>query len=360
MATSSRVAALSLVFAAALMSGSAGAFASTAAILVHGKRITSIAVSSRALVWRSSAAPYHGGPGCEAVIHSRRWGDGSVRTVFRCKPRSEGDPYGEMAVGAGATVFTRQFLDFGGCCDSEFITHLRTAARAGIDSSDHFFGCGGDDIRGLAARGSVAAYGKLEWTSTSCPGNPDIGTETLTGGGVYTISLPAGQPRSLAGTPPPAFLALSTTRLAVVPYDLTNPPVNTPPAPLPEIQIWNLATRSLERTIPETGTIRALAMYRDQVVVVVGVNGRRIDRFSAATGLRTATRGVSSEIGPLAVAGRWIVYPVENTIRAFNTGSNRVRIIATPAHPVRQVLAVRGMAVWLAGTGTRIVAAPLS
>ena len=191
------------------------------------------------------------------MIQSRRWSTGAVRTVFRCKPRSEGDP-GEMAVGTSATVLTRVFLHFEGCCDSEFVTNLRTGGKAGIDSSDHLFGCGGDDIRGLAARGGLAAYGTLDWTSTSCPGNPSIGTETLTGGGVSTLPLPPGSPRPLVGAPPPAFIALSTTRLALVPYDLSNPPINRAPDPLPEIQIWNLATRSLERTILETAVVRAL------------------------------------------------------------------------------------------------------
>jgi hypothetical protein len=240
------------------------------------------------------------------------------------------------------------------------VTHLRTAGREGIDSSDHFFGCGGDDIRGLAARGSLAAYAKLDWTSTSCPGNPNIGTETLTGGGVYTFSLPAGQPRPFGGTPPPAFIALSTTRLAVVPYDLTNPPIDRPPNPLPEIQIWDLTTRSLERTIPETAPIRALAMSGDQVVVMAGLNGLRLDRFSASTGLALTSRGISSDAAAtLAVYDRWIVYPVDRTIRVLNTRSNRVRIIATLAHPPHGVLAVRGRAIWLAATGTRVVATSL-
>ena len=362
MATKFWVAAFCVLFETALLSVSAGAFASTPTILVHGKRITSIAANSRALVWRSySAAPYRGGPRCDAVIRSRRWGGDSVRTVFRCKPRSEGDPYSEMAASASATVFTRVFLNFGGCCDSEFVTHLRTAARAGIDASDHFFGCGGHDIRGLAARGNLAAYGKLEWTSTSCPGNPNIGTETLTGGGVYTLPLPNGRPKRLVGTPPAAFLGLTTSRLALVPYDMSNPPVNRPPGPLPEIQIWNLVTRSLERTIPETGVIRALAMSGDQIVVMVGVNGLRLDRFSASTGLRTTSRAISTEAAPtLAVYDRWIVYPVASTIRVLNTHSDRIRIVATLAHPPHGVIAARGRAIWLAGTGTRIVAMPLS
>jgi hypothetical protein len=78
--------------------------------------------------------------------------------------------------------------------------------------------------------------------------------------------------------------------------------------------------------------------------------------------LRTATRAISSAAAPsLAVGeGRWIVYPVDTDIRVLNTRRNRVRILATLAHPPRQVLALRGRAIWLAGTGIRIVAMPLS
>jgi len=58
-------------------------------------------------------------------------------------------------------------------------------------------------------------------------------------------------------------------------------------------------------------------MSGDQVVVTVGIHSLRVDRFSASTGLRTATRALSSEAAPsLAVYDRWIVYPVDRTIRA--------------------------------------------
>ncbi len=175
------------------------------------------------------------------------------------------------------------------------------------------------------------------------------------------MALPNGRPKRLVGTPPAASLGLTTSRLALVPYDMSNPPVNRPPGPLPEIQIWNLVTRSLERTIPERGVIRALAMSGDQIVVMVGVNGLRLDRFSASTGLRTTSRAISTEAAPtLAVYERWIVYAVGSTIRVLNTQSNRIRIVATLAHPPHGVIAARGRAIWLAGTGTRIVATPLS
>ena len=94
-------------------------------------------------------------------------------------------------------------------------------------------------------------------------------------------------------------------------------------------------------------------MSGDQVVVTVGIHSLRVDRFSASTGLRTATRALSSEAAPsLAVYDR--------TIRVFNTRTTRVRIVATLARPPHQVLAMRGRAIWLAGTGTRIAAVPLS
>jgi hypothetical protein len=356
------VAVISVLLATVVLCSSTGAAAATPITLVHGKRIIDIAASPRALVWRSYSAPaFPVGPHCNAVIRRLRWSGGGVRTAFRCNPESQGDR-GEMVVGTSAILFTRVFVEAQGCCDHELLTHLRTPSRPGIDSSYHQFGCGGDDVGGLAARGSLAAYGRLDWTSTYCPGNPDTGTETLTGGGVYTMLLPAGQPQPLAGTPPPALLDLSTTRLALVPYDLSNPPVNAVPGELPEIQVWNLATQSLERTIAETGVIRALAVGGDQIAVMVDQAGAvRIDRFSASTGLRTTSRAISAEATPaLAVSYRWIVYTVGRTIRVLNTRTNRVHTAATLAHPPGKVLAARGKAIWIAGRGTFIRAAPLS
>jgi hypothetical protein len=354
--------AISVLCTAVLVCSSTGAAASTPTTLVHGKRIIDIAASPRALVWRSySAAAFPVGPRCNAVIRRLRWSGGGVRTAFRCNPQSQGDR-GEMVVGTSAVLFTRVFVEAQGCCDHELLTHLRTPSRPGIDSSYHQFGCGGDDVGGLAARGGLAAYRRLNWTSTYCPGNPDTGIETLTGGGVYTLSLPAGGPQALVGAPPPALLDLSATRLALVPYDLSNPPVNAVPGGLPEIQVWNLATRSLERTIAEAGVIRALAMGGDQIAVMVDEAGAvRIDRFSASTGLRTTSRPISAEAAPaLAVSYRWIVYTVGRRIRVLNTRTNRIHTAATPAHPPGKVVVARGKAIWIAGRATLIRAAPLS
>ena len=355
-----RMAPATAVAAAACLVTAPGASAATPKLLVHGRQITSIDANSGSLVWRAYSAPWSGGPGCNTVIRRLHWGSPKVSVIFRCDPRRPSGDAGEMAMGSSTVVFSRMFLEGQGCCDTEFRTQLRTVATPAIDSSFHHFGCGGKDILGLAARGNAAVYGRLEWTSTYCPGNPTTGTETLTGGQMFTMALSSGRTQALAGAPPAGLLGVSPTRMALVPYDLSNPPVNKLPGTLPEIQIWNLATRSLERTIHETGEIDALQIRGDQIAALVDRAGAfHIDRFAASTGDALGSRPISGPAAPLlALYRQWVVYVVGRKIVALNTNTHRVHVIARPSYRPTQLLAVRGQAVWLAN-GDRILAAPL-
>ena len=104
---------------------------------------------------------------------------------------------------------------------------------------------------------------------------------------------------------------LSSSRLALVPYDIAAGTVDAFPPPKPEIQLWNLSKRVRERTIAETGVIRALAMRGDLVAVLVddGAGNLRIDRFSASTGAPGGTTAVPASTAPmLAVYYQWVVY----------------------------------------------------
>jgi hypothetical protein len=357
----SRVGAAVAVATAACLLGAAGASAATPRLLVHGRHISSIDANTGSLVWRADSPRASNGGSCASVIRRRAWASSAVRVLFRCDPRNEGDSSGQMAMGSSAVLFSRIYVEGQGCCDTEFRTNLRTIPTPAIDSSFHHFGCGGDDILGVAARGSIGVYGKVEWTSSSCPGNPSTGTETLTGGGLFTIALPSGQPRSLAGTPPAGLLGVSPTRVALVPYDLSNPPVNDLPGTLPQIQVWNLATRSLERTIPETGAITALQIRGDQLAVLVDHAGSsRIDRFSASTGAAEGSRLLVSQAQPmLALDRQWVVYVVGKKIVALNTNTHAVHVVARPTYAPAQILAMRGQVVWTA-RGDRILALPLA
>jgi hypothetical protein len=336
------------------------ASAATPKLLVHGRHISSIDANTGALVWRADSAAAANGGSCASVIRRRAWRSPAVRVLFRCDPRHESDSSGDMAMGTSAVLFSRVYVEGQGCCDTEFRTSLRTIARPAVDTSFHHFGCGGDDILGLAARANIGVYGKVEWTSSSCPGNPSTGTETLTGGGLFTMALPSGQPRSLAGTPPAGLLGVSPTRVALVPYDLSNPPVNELPGTLPEIQLWNLAARSLERTVPETGEIQALQIRGDQLAVLVDQAGiSRIDRFSASTGAAEGSRSLAFAARPmLALYRQWVVYVVGKKIVALNTSTHAVHVVARPTYAPGQILAVRGHVVWTA-RGDRILAVPL-
>ena len=356
-----RAAVACAVVAGACVLAVPAASAATPKLLVHGRRISSIDANSRLLVWRAYSAPTTLGGSCASVIRRRSWASSAAAVLFRCDPRHEDDSYGDMALGASTVAFSRVYIEGQGCCDTEFRTTLRTTGKAGLGSSFHHFGCGGNDIQGLAAHGNTAVYGRLHWVSTNCPGNPSTGTETLTGGGVSTLAMAGGTTQPLTGTPPAALLGVSATRLVLVPYDLTNPPVNELPGSLPEIQVWNLGTRSRERTIPETtGNVRALAVRGDEIAVMVDDAGSvRIDRFSASTGAAEESTPIASTAKPmLTLYYGWAVYVAGKTVTALDTQTGNAHVVARPTYAPTQLAAVRGEAVWLAH-GDRILAAPL-
>jgi hypothetical protein len=149
-----------------------------------------------------------------------------------------------------------------------------------------------------------------------------------------------------------------------VPYDLTTGVVNRYPPPLPVIQVWGLGGRKPQRAIAETGTVLAMAMYGDQIAVLVeaGSGNRRIDRFSASTGAAKGSARVGLATAPtLAIYYRWTVYVAGNTLKAINSHNGSIHTIAISGGRPQQVLAVRGKAVWFTTTDdrSRVLAAPL-
>jgi hypothetical protein len=281
-----------------------------------------------------------------------------VPVLYKVQEESAG-----FALGRSSVAWITGAFSFQGCCDLEEAMHLRTPAGA-PDASFHREGCGGTELVNLTARADLAAYTRAIWTTSSCPGNPSSGTDSLTGGKVRTVRLPAGQPRALPGSPPARFIGVSRTHLALVPYDLTTSVVNRYPPPLPEIEVWGLRGRKLQRTIAESGVITAMAMYGDQIAVLVenGSGNLRIDRFSATTGAGTGSTPVARTTAPmLAIYYRWVVYVVGNEVKALNSHNESFHMIAISGARPREVLAVRGKAVWFTTTDTRsrVLAAPL-
>lgn len=297
------------------------------------------------------------------VINRRRWTTGAITNVFRCNQNGQEEDSVGFALGRSATTWITGLFQSQGCCDVEEAMSLRTPAGGVRDSSFHRVGCGGNELVNLVARGASAAYTKAIWTTSSCPGNPTTGTDSVTGGEVRTLRLPTGQPRALPGSSPARFIRLSGTRVALVPYDMTSV-VNSYPPSLPVIQVWGLGSRAPQRAIAETGTILAMAMSGDQIAVLVqaGSGSRRIDRFSASTGAARGSTRVGSATAPtLAIYYRWTVFIAGNTVKAINGRNGSIHTIAISGARPRQVVAVRGKAVWFTTTGnrSRMLAAPL-
>jgi hypothetical protein len=348
----------------AAVAGHAPAASAHVAVLVQTTHvIADIDANAGGLVWRSWTG-LRRRPGCETVIRRRDWATGTTSTLVRCR-RGADDAGDEMAAAGAAVVWTRRELVGQGCCDVEFDTRLRTSTSGALD--DHAFrqlGCGGTEIGSLAARGSIAAYTRSVWTSTFCPGNPDTGRDSMTGGHVRLIDVRSDAVTTVAASAPAALIALSTGRLAIVPYDLGAGTINFPPPPVPQVQVWSLASRVLERTIAETGTITAVAIREGQVAVLVrdGAGAFRIDRFAAATGAPTGSTAVPGSVAPqLAIWHGLVVFGTGHTVRALSVATGAIRVVARIQRRPYDVLAVRGRAIWLSAGRhlSRISSAPL-
>ncbi len=346
--------------------------AATPTVIVSTARpIHAIATSSSSLVWRQDGGGAQNG--CNTWVRRRTWGTGARSDVSTCResgPSTVWDGWlGDFAMGTSRVAFTAVGDDFD-CCEDWIEVWLNTPPLGIRDDTTHQLKCYGDQIVNLTAHADLAAYTRAVWTptdpNTDCYGQwANLPNDTVTGGPVDTLNLAGGKPRPLAGAPPSAFIRLSAVRIALVPYDLASAPLNRYPPPLPQIQVWNLHSRTREHTISETGTIKALDMAGNQIAVLVADTGGnlRIDRFSTLTGAATGSTAVPAQTAPmLAVYYNYVAYVVGTHVLALNTDTGVSHTVATPTYTPRQILAVRGKAVWYAsahGWG-RILTAPIS
>jgi hypothetical protein len=324
--------------------------------------VVGLTATSAGIDWRQYTA--NSGAACSGWILNRPWSTRKTTTVHRC-PAGTSDDGGMFAAGSASAIWTREIIGAQGCCDVEFSMKLRTPTSGWLDSSFHQRGCGGDELASLVAHGSSAAYSRTLWTSTYCPGNPDPGTDSMTGGDVRILTLPTGAPSVLPGAPPAWGLALEDHLLAVVPFDVAAGTINHPPPPVPAIQIWNRDTQTIARTIHETGTIQAMAMSGDVVAVLVADSSGnlRIDCFSAGTGALERTLGVPGTTRPmLSVYYRFVVFSAGKAITTLDVTSGLTHVLATPTYGPQTLVTSHGQVVWYAARpprGARIMDVPI-
>ena len=362
---------IALVLAVAAAGASAAQAATPATIVNTNHAIHGIATSSSSLVWRQDrgGAQRH----CNTWVRRRSWVTRAVSDVHKCGIPGSAQSYrgwfGDLAMGTRTVAYTTIYYEFDCCLD--WIDMALTTPGLGVRATAHHtLECRGDEIRHLVARAGLAAYIPAEWTvddpaSICGQGGIDTPGNTLTGGPVNTVSLTnRSAPLPLVGSPPAAFIGLSAKLIAMVPYDLAAATSNRYPPPLPQIQIWSLTSRSPVRTIAETGVIKALDMAGDRIAVLAGDGSGhlRIDTFSALTGDAIGSTAVAAGTAPMVAAYyRFVAYVVGTRVMALDTDTGKSHIVAQPAYRPREILAVRGQAVWYSSglTWGRVLSAPL-
>jgi hypothetical protein len=345
-----RRAALGLTLAAALLAARPAprAAAATPTILVSAPApVVSFDANDRYLAyWRTwSGSPLH--PSC-GMIRRRTWRSGALSTLDTC-PAFDFDTH--RLTLAGSTAYWLWSLPGAvGCCDLTLGFQLLSSPPKDIRANiDYTVGCGGESLGPLAAGGAVAAYGRQVWSNVvPCDSLHRGGHDAVSGGGVYVIRDGAA-PAVLAGAPAPAMLAVSRGRIELVPLDLSAGTLDQLPPPLPEIEQWSAAEGTLVRTIPETGTIRALAVTRGVVVALVdnGSGGMRLDRFSTDSGAPMGSTPVLSTTAPqIAARGRWAAYVTDRTIRLLDLTNGHTVALFTPTYRPVQIAIGHGRVIW--------------
>jgi hypothetical protein len=343
--------ALGLIFAAALAASlpapRAAAVTPTIIVSAPAPIIAFDANDHYLAYWRHwTGSPAH--PTC-GKIRRRTWQSGAVLTLDACPAIDFADDWLSLA---GPRAYWLWSVPGGiSCCDLTLTYQLFSsspiAKQAEIVYSFH---CGGETLGPLAAGGTVAAFGTRVWTSVvQCDETFHRGGhDTVTGGGVSLIAA-TGAPVALVGAPSPAMLAVAQGRIEVVPLDVTAGTLDALPPPLPEIQQWSVADGTLVRTIPESGTIRAIAVTKGVAVVLVddGSGNLRLDRFSTASGAALGSTPVLASTAPkIAARGRWAAYLTDRTIRLLDLSNGHTMALFTPTYRPFQIAIGHGRVIW--------------
>jgi len=178
----------------------------------------------------------------------------------------------------------------------------------------------GTYLGGLAGDGSTLVFGH---TDEVCPGEP-CGLFQVAGGGVTRV-ISRKRSAQIPNVVPPAMLAVSQGRIAIVPAaslpwagGLPSLPAIAENGP---VQVYNLAGRLLSSVRP-VGTVKAVALAWPQMAVLMGRHDgtQAIERYNAASGALGATTVVPSSATDLALGTSGLVYRVGRAIYTIRTG----------------------------------------
>ena len=177
----------------------------------------------------------------------------------------------------------------------------------------------GTYLAGLAGDGATLAYGH---TDEAC--RDEYCAVVEVGGGGATLITGRAKTAELA-VPAPAFLAVSSGRIAVVPAADHAVPIPTaahPPQPAENGLVKVYDTRGhLLATVQPQGTVMAVALtWPDLAVLVRRADGSNaIERYDARNGAVLTVATVSPNVTAISVGSRGVVYADDSAIALLDT-----------------------------------------
>jgi hypothetical protein len=286
-----------------------------------GSAIYSFAQDDETLAWEEQHAGYSE---TRSTIKVRSASGGRAVTVSR--PDGGDGPYTmqEFAL-AGRRVLWGGFVS---CCNHGY-GHVETAAPGSKPKVVHSLGLEywtwGEYPTGAAGDGTTLAFsiatveqlGRNGWR--------------VTGGGVWRVV--GSKSLRIARAPTPALLAASRGTIALVPADMSTQrgdDLHVPIARGARVEVRDAATGALRASFAPKGSVAALGMDGDTVVVLVRVGKQaRVEWYSASSGKALGTKAV----GPRAsdrvdVSGHTIVFQQEKTILSLDTRTRKTLELA--------------------------------
>jgi hypothetical protein len=320
---------LGLVVALPLVVAPGAAAART--LLVSPTRINAFAQDGPYIAWNAN------GPN---VTGSRWCGQLHIRSLATGRQRSFGTAThpvcsGGLALGGKRALWTASAYLCGNC---QYSARVFSAALDdprvvphGAVVADHY---AGTHLTGLAADQGLLAFSRARYNLVemvpSCFDEPVPCVFESLGGSVTQV---AGRDRhQVPGVGPPAVLAVGGGRIAIAPSDElweAGTPDSIPPVEDGPVHVVDPTTGTTVATVFPTGMVRALALTVDALAVFVEhTDGTlTIERYALPAGTPIASTVVNEHTTSIDMAGKWIVYTVNRTIRLIDPLGDSRRLI---------------------------------
>jgi hypothetical protein len=312
-----------------------GVPSSRAVLAVRGV-IRSIAPSPQRLVWIDSTWG----------LHVERPGRSTPTVRYTSRYEEGGDP--DLVLGGSRPVW---LSDRGFPTETQRVFTLTAAGRAvAVARAQHLDRGDGGFISAVAGDPSGAAFGRatVEQTAESRT-RGCLCQFKLVGGGVSTVA--DGVARVVPQLPPPALLARSGARVALLPATTR---VRRTGQPAPDrgasVMVASLADGSSVSSFVPAGTVQAIALSRRNVYVLVTATGKeRLEIHTAATGALLRLAAVPAHLADELVVtpDDRVLYHDRHTIWALAAANGRASVVRRTAWSVTQIAATGKTVSWI-------------